>query len=77
MIHNSKIPYQLSKIRLHIRNELNYCGDMLVLFGLLEHKLRVTLSSFRKIMIKYGLQYIYSRMEKGILLNHEIYNYLI
>lgn len=48
MIHTSKIPYQLSKIRLHIRNELNYCGDMLVLFGLLEHKLRVTLSSFRK-----------------------------
>lgn len=28
-------------------------------------------------MIKYGLQYIYSRMEKGVLLNNEIYNYLI
>lgn len=28
-------------------------------------------------MIKYGLQYIYSRMEKGLLLNNEIYNYLI
>lgn len=48
MIHNSLIQQQLSQIWLYIRNELNYCRSMLLLFGLLRHKQGTALLSFRK-----------------------------